>query len=150
MAPGDEPCGGVVLDGPALAVRTDDAELAHLLAGLEEVQPGRVEVEARLVEEVVEPLAEQILQRQPEQAAGGRIGVDESPRVVDDEHGVPGGREKSLGRVAAGHRNSIAVLRRALGGLHRGFSLLVFLRSRPIFRLTRFAGRHHQLSRTHR
>ena len=91
VAAGDEPRSGVVLDGPALAIRTDHPELAHLLAGLQEVQPGGVQVEAGFVEEVVEPLAEQIIQRQPEQPARRGIGVDESPRVVDDKHGVPGG-----------------------------------------------------------
>jgi hypothetical protein len=102
MTAGDEPGGGVVLDVPLLAVGPDDAQLAGLLARLEKAAPGGVDVDADH-QELVEPTAAQLIARQAEQATSGGIGIDEGARVVDDEHGVPGRREESVGLEVRGH-----------------------------------------------
>ena len=54
-------------------------------------------------DEVFEPATTQLSSREPEQSAGGRIDVDERPRIVDDQHGVTGGREERLGLFLGGH-----------------------------------------------
>ena len=93
---GHEPRRRAVLDVPDLTVGADHPQLACLLARLEKCPPAAVEIHPGL-EEVVEPAAEQLLDRQAEQPAGGGIGVDERARIVDDEHGVTGGREERFG-----------------------------------------------------
>ena len=111
---GDESRRGVVLDGTALTVGTDEAQLADLLAVLQEGPPRGIQVHAGLVEEVVELAADQLVQRQTEEAAGGGVGVDELARIVDDQHGVSGRREERLGRIMPHHADSLAVVVAAL------------------------------------
>src|SRR5262249_47709213 len=96
MAPSHESRRGAVLDVPHLAVGAKHAQLAGLLTGAEKGPPRRLELDAGL-EEVVEATAEQIGGGHAEQAAGGGIGVNEHPRVVDDDHTITGGREERFG-----------------------------------------------------
>src|SRR6266850_2389372 len=100
---GYEPRRGTVLDVPYLAVGANHAQLSGLLAGVEKALPRCLEIHARL-EEIIEATAEQIGRGHAKQSAGGRIDVNERPRVVDDDHGVTGGREKSVGLLLAGHQ----------------------------------------------
>jgi len=102
VAPGHESRRGAVLDVSHLAVGANDAQLARLLAGAEKDPPRRLELHAGL-QEVVEATAEQIGRGYAEQAAGGGIGVNERPRVVDDDHAITGGREERFGLLLAGH-----------------------------------------------
>jgi len=102
VAVGDEPRRRAVLDVADLTVGTDHAQLARLLAAGEEPLPGAVDIDPRL-EEVFEPTTAKLSSREAEQSAGGRIDVDERPRIVDDQHGVTGGREERLGLFLGGH-----------------------------------------------
>ena len=65
------------------------------------LDPDRHE-EVRLVRKLL-PATTQLSSREPEQSAGGRIDVDERPRIGDDQHGVTGGREERLGLFLGGH-----------------------------------------------
>ena len=104
MAAGHEPRRRAVLDGPDLAIRTDrSAARPSARHASRNVRHAASRSSAGLVEEVVEPAADQLGQRQTEQAAGGGIGVDELARIVDDEHGVAGGREERFGLSGARH-----------------------------------------------
>ncbi len=88
---------------PHAPVRAQDPDLAGVLAVLEKRPPRGVEIQARL-EEVVEPAADQLGEDQAEEATGGRIGVDQDARVVDDDHGIGGGGEERLGLRVAEHQ----------------------------------------------
>jgi len=73
-----------------------------LLSRVQKAPPGCLEIRAG-IEEVVETTAEQIVGRETEQSASGRIRVDDVPHVVDDEHGVTSGSEKCFGLLLGRH-----------------------------------------------
>ena len=77
------------------------AEEALLAVG-EEALPGALAIDSGL-EKVFEPATTELGGREPEQSAGGRIDVDECPRIVDDHHGVTGGGEERLGLYLGEH-----------------------------------------------
>ena len=90
---------------PMIDSATLERELSGSRAGdIEQVNDQAREVAAdRNGDEVFEPATTQLSSREPEQSAGGRIDVDERPRIVDDQHGVTGGREERLGLFLGGH-----------------------------------------------
>ncbi len=102
MTAGDEPRRRSVLDVPHLAVWANHAQLSGLLAGVEKALPPCLEIHVGL-EEVIDAATEEIGRGHAKQSAGGRIDVNERPRIVDDDHGVTGGREESFGMLLAGH-----------------------------------------------
>src|SRR5262249_58502885 len=73
MTAGHEPGGGVVLDVTLLTIGADHAQLARLLARLQELPPRRVDVDAG-GEKLVEATAAELGGGQAEQAAGGGAG----------------------------------------------------------------------------
>jgi len=81
---------------PDLTIRAKHAQLSHLLSRIEKAPPGRVEIRSG-IEEVVQTTAEQIVGRETDQSASGRVRVDDVPCVVDDEHGVTSGSEECFG-----------------------------------------------------
>jgi len=90
---------------PMIDSATLERDLSGSRAGdIEQVNDQAREVAAdRNGDEVFEPATTQLSSREPEQSAGGRIDVDERPRIVDDQHGVTGGREERLGLFLGGH-----------------------------------------------
>ena len=111
----DEPGRGAVLDVPQRSIGPDHSELPRLLAGREKGLPGGIEPRSRL-DELIEPLTEQLTVGHTEQTTGSGVRVDERPRIVDDEHGVAGGREEGLRLWAAGHWIWLSRSRRRHGG----------------------------------
>jgi hypothetical protein len=110
----DEPGRGAVLDVPHRSIGPDHSELPRLL-GREKGLPGGIEPRSRL-DELIEPLTEQFTAGHTEQTTGSGVRVDERPRIVDDEHGVAGGREECLRLWAAGHWIWLSRSRRRHGG----------------------------------